>query len=97
MEKLKKILLSIKPIFIKFLSLILILVSMAVSFFIGTQYDKINVKKNIIKIRKDQVNIAIDENNHLIIIDNKTGDYIIYQDSIGQTIFKLYSKNIWIK
>jgi hypothetical protein len=39
--------------------------------------------------------LAIDENNHLIVIEKKTGNYSIYQDSIGKTIFKLYAKNVW--
>ena len=46
-------------------------------------------------IVKSEVNLAIDENNHLIVIEKKTGNYSIYQDSIGKTIFKLYAKNVW--
>ena len=49
----------------------------------------------MLKIKKSDVNLAIDEDNHLIIINNKTGNYTMYQDSIGKTIFKLYAKNVW--
>jgi hypothetical protein len=52
-------------------------------------------KIEVVKIRKSQVNLAIDENNHLIVINKETGNYTIYQDSIGKTIFKLYANNVW--
>ena len=47
------------------------------------------------RVQKEDVNIAIDETNNLLIIDNESGDYIIYQDSIGHAIFKLYARSIW--
>jgi hypothetical protein len=53
------------------------------------------IESNVTKVNKDEVNIAIDESNNLIIIDNESGKYTIYQDSIGQSIFKLYARNIW--
>jgi hypothetical protein len=46
-------------------------------------------------VRKDNINLAVDEGNNLIIIDNTTGRYTIYQDSIGYKIFKLYAGTIW--
>ena len=57
--------------------------------------DVVIVESNVTKVNKDEVNIAIDESNNLIIIDNESGKYTIYQDSIGSTIFKLYARNIW--
>ena len=70
------------------------------SFFIGRYYDKLTKKEQsptfeVEMINKNQVNLAIDQGNNLIIIDNKTGNYTIYQDSVGQTIFSLYAKNVW--
>jgi hypothetical protein len=50
----------------------------------------------MVKVNRSQVNLAIDEHNHLIVIDKTTGDYTVYQDSIGMSIFKLYAKNIFI-
>ena len=41
--------------------------------------------------------MAIDENNNLMIIDVKSGDYTVYQDSVGKMIFKLYAKTVWIE
>lgn len=70
------------------------------SFFLGKYYDafqteKVVEKVVITKVDKSSVNIAIDESNNLMVINKKTGDYVIYQDSIGNSIFKLYAKNIW--
>lgn len=75
----------------------IITIMVIASFFIGNFYESFKNKKSdkVSKIERHDVNIAIDENNHLIIIDKKTGDYIIYKDSIGNSIFKLYAKNIW--
>lgn len=36
-------------------------------------------------------NVAIDQANDLIILDKKSGDYTIYEDSIGEAIFNLYA------
>lgn len=70
------------------------------SFFIGRFYDKLTKKDSPLKIevstiKKQDVNLAIDQSNNLIIIDNKTGNYTIYQDSVGRTIFSLYAKSVW--
>ena len=68
------------------------------SFFLGVYYDSFKNRNGVItKVKRDDVNIAIDEYNHLIIIDRKSGDYVVYQDSIGNSIFKLYAKSIWNK
>lgn len=77
-----------------------IIVATVAAFFIGIYYNKIVTEKKgvnyeVTKVLKKDVNLAIDENNHLIVIQNKTGNYTIYQDSIGVTIFKLYAKNVW--
>jgi hypothetical protein len=70
------------------------------SFFVGIYYNKSTTKKEkptyqVTKVLRSNVNLAIDESNNLIVIDNKTGNYTVYQDSIGITIFKLYAKNVW--
>ncbi len=77
-----------------------IIVATVAAFFVGIYYNKTvtekkGVKYEVTKVLKQDVNLAIDENNHLIVIQNKTGNYTIYQDSIGITIFKLYAKNVW--
>jgi hypothetical protein len=77
-----------------------IVLSVASAFFIGIYYNKIIMKREdakfkVTRVLKQNVSLAIDENNHLIVINNQTGDYTIYSDSVGKTIFKLYAKNVW--
>ncbi len=45
-------------------------------------------------ILNKEVRIAIDSENKLIIMDRKTGQYIIYSDSVGSAIFKMYAAKI---
>ncbi len=35
------------------------------------------------------------ENQRLMVIDKSTGNYTIYDNEIGKTIFTLYARNIW--
>lgn len=51
-------------------------------------------KRTVKEIRRSNVSIAIDDHENLMIIDKETGDYTIYQDSVGVSIFNLYAKNI---
>jgi hypothetical protein len=60
--------------------------------FIKTNYSK---QETAVSVKKSDVKIAIDENNNLLVIREKDGSYIVYQDSVGYMIFTLYAKNIW--
>jgi|688.fasta_scaffold32143_6 hypothetical protein len=78
---------------------VIVIVSIA-SFIIGFTYHKLTSKneippKEINRVFKKDVSVAIDETNNLIIINNETGDYTLFQDSIGNTIFNLYAKTVW--
>jgi hypothetical protein len=91
---------KIKKVFTELGKYSIITIVIIAAFFLGKFYESFQNKNDIekvviTKIERSDVNIAIDENNHLMIIDRKTGDYVIYQDSIGNSIFKLYAKNIW--
>lgn len=99
-EKLKTVLEFVKKLFKNMMVYSIIVLTTVAAFFIGVYYyktktEKEGIKYEVTKVLKKDVNLAIDENNHLIVIQNKTGDYTIYQDSIGITIFKLYAKNVW--
>ena len=41
-----------------------------------------------------EISIAVNESNELIMIERATGDYIVYSDEIGQTIFGMYANRI---
>lgn len=44
---------------------------------------------------KKEISIAVNENNELLLIEKKTGDYILYSNSIGMTIFQMYANKIY--
>jgi hypothetical protein len=98
-EKLVSVKNFIKSNSYKFFLVLFVGVSLYSGFLWGKFYTQkfepkvINIES--IKVRKSQINLALDENNHLIVIDKKSGNYTVYQDSIGISIFKLYAKNIW--
>jgi 5,10-methylenetetrahydrofolate reductase len=98
-EKLKKIKEKVRPVLINITKAIIIGVLVVASFYQGRFIERYKngkeIELNVTKVNKDEVNIAIDESSNLIIIDNETGKYIIYQNSIGESIFKLYARNIW--
>ena len=99
-EKIKNRFNAVKSTLNSLLVYVVILLSVVSAFFVGIYYNKLIMKREDAKFKvthvlKQNVNLAIDENNHLIVINNQTGDYTIYSDSIGKTIFKLYAKNVW--
>lgn len=72
------------------------LASFAIGYFYKTMNTKtVECKTEVVRVKKGQVNLAIDQNNNLIMINLQTGNYTIYEDSIGKTIFSLYAKNVW--
>jgi hypothetical protein len=42
----------------------------------------------------EEISIAVNESNELIMIERATGEYIVYSDQIGQTIFGMYANRI---
>jgi len=84
----------------KLSSYLFLIVSMALGFTIGYYYNiisefKLSKNKVSAEITKSSVNLAVDEDNNLLMIDKQTGNYTIYQDSVGHSIFNLYARNIF--
>ena len=99
-EKFEKVMSLTKQFFKNIMVYGIIIISVIASFIVGYTYRKLTTKTIVPKtemerVRKKDVTLAIDESHHLIIINNNTGDYTVYQDSIGKTIFKLYAANVW--
>lgn len=95
---LNKISEKLKQLFKTTFIYVVILVSASASFFVGMYYQKMNTKTKkheVTKILKHEVVLAVDENNNLIIIQKSTGDYTIFQDSIGKHIFNMYANSVW--
>ena len=81
---------------------VVILVSVATaSFKVGGMYES-SKKEEDIKVENpyshafspEEISIAVNESNELIMIERSTGKYIVYSDQIGQTIFGMYANRI---
>jgi hypothetical protein len=99
-EKLEKMISKTKNVAKNVLMYGIVIIAVIASFIVGFTYHKLTTKtvvhkKEIVTIRKSDITVAVDENSHLIIINNETGDYTLYEDSVGKTIFKLYAANVW--
>jgi hypothetical protein len=56
---------------------------------------KPSTAKEVKKI--SETSVAINERGEMLIIDRKTGEYTVYQDSVGKSIFVLYANGIQSK
>jgi hypothetical protein len=45
----------------------------------------------------DRTSIAINDRGELMIIDRETGKYLLFDDSVGQSIFRQYASRIYVK
>jgi hypothetical protein len=99
-EKVNKTKEVLKAISKKLVIAIIAVVTLIGSFAAGFEYKKQNtpVEKGIemLHIDRSQINLALDEHNHLLVIDKKSGNYTVYDDSVGVAIFKMYARNVQI-
>jgi hypothetical protein len=42
-----------------------------------------------------ETSVAVNERGELMLIDRKNGTFQIYQDSVGQIIFKMYANKMY--
>jgi hypothetical protein len=80
----------------KVVNYVFLLLVLAAGFFVGKTYVELKPgEKNHLSVQSvDQVSIAVDESNQILIINRETGEYQIFSDSVGITIFKMYAN--WI-
>jgi hypothetical protein len=98
--KLETILSKLKYFFKQFLLYVIFVLSLGLGFVTGFYYrafknSPLDDKYKIGVVHNSETNLAIDEHNNLLIIDKESGNYKIYEDSIGFKIFNLYAKNLW--
>jgi hypothetical protein len=90
---LKRVIPIVKEVFIY-----VVLISLVItSFFIGRYSHTIAHNPNnrkISRVMKQDVILAVDEYENLILIEKSNGDYTILQDSIGKTIFNIYANRV---
>jgi len=74
-----------------------ILLVLSSGFFLGRVSNdilpKVEVKPTV--KQADEISIAINESNQMLIIDKKTGKYDMFADSVGTTIFRMYAGKIY--
>ena len=85
-----------KSAFARFMNITIVASTLIAGFGLGYYFQELKVKPQSVNetILNKEVRIAIDSENKLIIMDRKTGQYIIYSDSIGSAIFKMYAAKI---
>jgi len=74
-----------------------ILLVLASGFFLGRMsheiLPKVEVKPSV--RTANEISVAINESNQMLIIDKRTGKYDVFADSVGMTIFRLYAGKIY--
>jgi len=84
-------------------SYIVIVVALILGFTVGRYTQDYPPKKEISEnpyatpLKPSEISIAVDESNNLMIIEKKTGEYIVYSDEVGTSVFKMYTNRIYQK
>lgn len=88
-----------RKFFLQLGNYLLIIIAITAGFFIGKYYDEVfssnkaETQKLIITESKN-VSVAISQNSELIILDRRTGNIVMFEDTVGINIFKLYANQI---
>jgi hypothetical protein len=89
---------SVKKFFSHVFWVALVVTGLGIGFGVGFYYKQIKtveMPSKMVVIEKQDIILAVDENQRLMVIDKGTGNYTIYDNEIGKTIFTLYARNIW--
>jgi hypothetical protein len=92
----EKVISLVKPA----LNVIVIVSLVATAFQLGSLYQSSKQSKTKVEnpyahaFSPEEISIAVNESNELIMIERATGKYIVYSDQIGQTIFGMYANRI---
>lgn len=94
----KKSFLKLLPFLKKAGSYSIIGIALVGGFFIGRYYKTDKVEETnpyAHAFDPNEISIAVNESNELIIIERETGNYIVYSDEVGMTVFKMYTNRIY--
>jgi hypothetical protein len=73
--------------------------ALVIGFYVGRWNKTVEPKVEINPYKRvysdTEISIAVNENNELLMVDKKTGKYVVYSDQVGQTIFKMYTNRIY--
>jgi hypothetical protein len=75
--------------------------ALVLGFFIG-RYTQNYPPKEVVEVNPyskafapSEISIAVNDANELMMIERNTGKYVVYSDSVGMTIFKMYTNRIY--
>lgn len=87
---------KIKTIAVRFMNSVIVATTLVAGFGLGYYFQELKTKPQVVNetILNKEVRIAVDSEDKLIIMDRKTGRYIIYSDSVGKAVFKIYASKI---
>jgi hypothetical protein len=83
------------------LSYATIIGALVLGFSVGRYTQNFPPKKEVVSnpyakaFASDEISIAVNEANELMLVERKTGKYIVYSDEIGMTIFRMYTNRIY--
>ena len=85
-----------KLFFNRFMNIIIVVTTLTAGFGMGYYFQELKMKPKAVNetILNREVRIAVDSEDKLILMDKKTGQYSIYSDSVGRTIFRMYASKI---
>ena len=88
-----------RKFFLQLGNYLLIIIAITAGFFIGKYYDEVLSKdkpdaQKLTITQSKNVSVAISQNSELIILDRTTGNIVMFQDTVGINIFKLYANQI---
>jgi hypothetical protein len=85
----------------KAVNYLLLSISLILGYVIG--YNIHNLKNKQIETKNpyssiystNDISIALDDNQNMLLIDRSNGQYTVFTDSVGITIFQLYANSIY--
>ena len=85
-----------KAVFARFMNITIVASTLIAGFGLGYYFQELKMKPIAVNetILNKEVRIAIDSENKLILMDRKTGQYVIYSDLVGKAIFNMYATKI---
>lgn len=98
-NKIQNLLEPTRKFFLQLGNYLLLIIAISAGFFIGKYYDEVFTKEEkaeqkLVITQSKNVSVAISQNSELIILDRTTGNIVMFQDTVGINIFKLYANQI---
>jgi hypothetical protein len=82
-------------------NLLVLIIALFAGGVIGYYYHHFSKSKNSINIEDvktiEATSVAINERGELLIIDRKSGKYVLYDDSVGTAIFSMYANKMYLR